>query len=46
MQFSSIEHIDSALSGGTIPGQSRPVSNGNEECSAFSKAPVSLEPHY
>ena len=31
MQFSSIQPIDRALSGATIPGQSEPGSNGNEE---------------
>ena len=31
MQFSSIQPIDRALSGTTIPGQSGPGSNGNEE---------------
>ena len=31
MQFSSIQLIDRALSGTTIPGQSGPGSNGNEE---------------
>ena len=30
MQFSSIQPIDRALSGATIPGQSGPGSNGNE----------------
>ena len=30
MQFSSIEPIDRALSGTTIPGQSGPGINGNE----------------
>ena len=45
MPFSSIEPIDRALSGATIPGQSEPGSNGNEGCSTFFKAPVSLEPH-
>ena len=31
MQFSSILSVDKALSGATIPGQSEPGSNGNEE---------------
>ena len=31
MQFSSIEAIDRAQSGATIPGKSRPGGNGNEE---------------
>ena len=30
MQFSSIQPIDTAQSGATIPGQSGPGSNGNE----------------
>ena len=30
MQFSSIEPIDRALSGATIPGKNGPGSNGNE----------------
>ena len=30
MQFSSIKPIDRALSGATIPGQSRPGSNGHK----------------
>ena len=31
MKFSSIQPIDKALSGATIPGQCGPGSNGNEE---------------
>ena len=31
MQFTSIQPIDRALSGATIPGQSGPGSEGNEE---------------
>ena len=30
MQFSSIQPIDRALSGDTIPGQSQPGNNGND----------------
>ena len=39
-QFSSICHIDRTLSGATTPSQSVPRSYGNEEYSAFPKAPA------
>ena len=42
MQFSSIWPTDRTLSGATTPGQ-RLQWRG---CSAFPKAPASLEPHY
>ena len=39
MQFSSIQPIDRALSGATIPGQSRPGNNGNEEVLYIPQSP-------
>ena len=35
-----------ALSGATIPGQSGPGSNGNEEVLRIPKVPALLEPHH
>ena len=46
MQFSSIQPIDRALSGATIPGQSGPVGNGNEEVLRIIQSPTSLKRHH
>ena len=39
MQFSSIRPIDRTLSGATIPGQSGPGSNSNEEVLHIPQSP-------
>ena len=43
MQFSSIQPTDRALSGITIPGQSGPGSNGNEEVLRIPQSPSNTE---
>ena len=46
MHFSSIQPIDRALSGATIPDQSGPGSNGNEEVLYIPQSPNITESHH